>query len=78
MTKDNFVDVTVYTQIREDNQWGMFDYELTRFDGQTKRLKGSSYLEDDIFKKMDFNVEVCNIKAKGTSLLTRTSKSEMK
>ena len=73
-----YVDVTVYTQIKEDNQWGMFDYELTRLDDQSKRLRGSSYFEDDVFKKMDFNVELCSLRTIGTCVLTRTSKHEMK
>ena len=50
-TADQFVDITVYTQTREENQWGMFDFEMSRFDRQTKRLLGSDDFDDDLYKQ---------------------------
>lgn len=73
---ENYIDVTVYTQNKEDCQWGIFDFSNIQIDKQTGKLKKVSRLGEDSSKQtVDF--ETWNFQLKGTSYITRESKFRM-
>jgi len=72
-----YVDVTVYTQMKEDSQWGIFDFEAAAFDPKTKRLGDSTDFDSEAQRGYEINVEMCRFEVKGTSYITRQSKFEM-
>ena len=75
--QSQYVDVTVYTQMKEDCQWGIFDFEAANFNMETKSLTGTLDYQSELQRCYDVNVEMCKFQVKGTNYITRQSKFEM-
>ena len=67
----------MYTQTKEDSQWGVFDFEGAGFDPKTKRLSYGNDYQSEAQRCYEINVEMCRFQVKGTNYITRQSKFEM-
>lgn len=63
--------------MKEDCQWGIFDFEAASFDRDSKRLSASSDYHSELQRCYDVNVEMSRFQVKGTNYITRQSKFEM-
>lgn len=73
---DHYLDVTVFTQNKEDCQWGVFDFSTVTIDKQTGKVKFKKKRNDDLGKPIT-DIEQTSFQMKGTSFITRESKYRM-
>jgi hypothetical protein len=71
-TDNMYIDVSVYTQAKEDCPQGIFDFENMYIDPETCHIGDES--DDGSRRNRNNNCEVCKFQARGTSYITRQSK----
>lgn len=80
---DQFVSVKVYTQLRDDGQWGVFDFEQAKFDEKRKSVcdqrHDGSELSFEAEQRLCYacNIELCSMQGRGSNVITRKSRYEM-
>jgi len=72
----DYIDVQVFTQSKQDCQWGIFDFTNVSIDSQG-RLKQGKRAKDGGDQASAGIHEHCSFRAKGTSYISRVSKYKM-
>lgn len=73
---DQYLDVTVYTQNKEDCQWGVFDFSHVKINKHTGKVTTTRKKSDDLGKQPS-DIEQHSFQMKGSSYITRQSKYKM-